>query len=121
MSEKGKAYKKNLGSDIYRRNFDSVFKREDGMIEKVTKKWLEDRDACKSSLNYVINNGYINLPPVEFLEKLISNDRLSDANWLIVRVMDEKKRVEYTTFASDAKKELQIKILNKGIKVLNAV
>ena len=60
------------------------------MIKKVTKKWLTDRNACLSSLDYVIKNNYIGLPPVDFLNKLIKDDRFSDANWLIVQLMNRK-------------------------------
>ena len=52
---------------------------------KITKKWLENKNACESSLIHVCENGYIGLDINKFLEKLIINNRLSDANWLITR------------------------------------
>ena len=68
---------------------------------KITEKWLQDKNACESSFNHVKENGYINLNGVDFVKKLIRNKRLSDANWLIVRIMNKKQKVEYAIFAAE--------------------
>ena len=71
------------------------------MIKKVTKKWLKEKSACKTSLDYVCANDYIGLPPVEFIRKLMSEDRFPDANWFIVRIMDKRQKVQYSIFAAE--------------------
>jgi len=70
-------------------------------MKTVTKKWLDSKEACQSSLNYVVENGYIGLSPVDFIRKLMTADRFSDANWLIVRCMNRKQRLAYAIFAAE--------------------
>ena len=68
---------------------------------KITKEWLESKNACHSSLTYVCANNYIGLDIVDFLEKLIKEKRLSDANWLITKGMNKKQNVLYAIFAAE--------------------
>lgn len=68
---------------------------------KITKKWLEKRNACKPSLEHVCNNNYIGLDIVLFLEKLMKEGRLSDAIWLITRYMNKRQNVLYAIFAAE--------------------
>jgi len=71
------------------------------MIKKVTKKWLNSENACSGSLKYVIDNNYMDLSPIDFINKLMENNRFLDANWLIVRVMNKKQKVQYAIFAAE--------------------
>ena len=71
------------------------------MIKKVTKRWLKGKNACEKSLDYVIKNNYIGLSPEDFIKKLMKKNRFSDANWLIVRVMNKKQKVQYAVFAAE--------------------
>jgi len=59
---------------------------------KITKKWLQNKNACKESFGYVCENDYIGLDEIRFLKKLIKEKRYSDANWLIVRLMIKTKK-----------------------------
>ena len=68
---------------------------------KITKEWLESKNACYSSLTYVCANNYIGLDIIDFLEKLIKEKRLSDANWLITKGMNKKQNVLYAIFAAE--------------------
>lgn len=67
---------------------------------QITKQWLINKNACKSSLDHVCAHKYIGLTGVKFVEKLIKNNRASDANWLIVRIMDKPQKIKYTIFAA---------------------
>jgi len=71
------------------------------MIKKVTKSWLKKHDACTDSLAHVIKNNYIGSSPIDFIKKLMSEDRFPDANWLIVRIMNKKQKVQYAVFAAE--------------------
>ena len=71
------------------------------MIKKVTKSWLKKHHACTDSLAHVIKNNYIGLSPIDFIKKLMSEDRFPDANWLIVRIMNKKQKVQYAVFAAE--------------------
>ena len=68
---------------------------------EITKKWLQNKNACKGSLDYVCENDYIGLDEIQFLKKLIKEKRYSDANWLIVRLMNKKQKVQYAIFAAE--------------------
>jgi len=99
---------------------------------KITKKWLNDRHPCKTSFDYVCQNDYIGLDIIPFIEKLIKEKRLSDANWLVTKGMNKKQNVMYAIFAEDVafaafdvvytvgidSDELIIKILNYGIELI---
>lgn len=68
---------------------------------KITKNWLQKRNVCLSSYNHICDNDYIGLDSSSFLKKLIDNDRLSDAYWLIIKVMNKKQSVQYAIFAAE--------------------
>jgi len=70
-------------------------------MESITKEWLENKGACSSSLEHVIKNDYIDLAPDVFINKLMDENRFSDANWLIVRVMNKIQGVKYAIFAAE--------------------
>ena len=68
---------------------------------KITEKFLKEKDACSEGIEYVIANKYIGLERKAFLEKLIAEDKLDWANWLIVRTMKYKQYVSYAVFAAE--------------------
>jgi len=68
---------------------------------KITKEWLRKRGACHKSLDYVCSNNYIGLDIIPFLQKLIKENRLFDANWLITKGMNKKQNVSYAIFAAE--------------------
>ncbi len=71
------------------------------MEKYVTEKWLKRNHACQDSVDHVVKNGYIGLTPINGIKKLIKEDRLQDANWYIVRVMNKRQRVQYAIFAAE--------------------
>ena len=88
---------------------------------KITKNWLESRRACSTSLDYVCKNGYIGLDIVPFLQKLINQKRLSDANWLITRYMNKDENVKYAIFAAKQVLPIFNKIFPKDNAPMKAI
>ena len=70
-------------------------------MKKVTTKFLKSHDACNSGMEWVTENKLIGLPSNDFLNKLIENNKLDWANWLIVRLMNKKQKVQYAIFAAE--------------------
>jgi hypothetical protein len=70
-------------------------------MKKVTEKFLQSNNACSSGMKWVTENGLIGLPAKDFLDKLISSDKLDWGNWLIVRLMSKKQKVMYAIFAAE--------------------
>jgi hypothetical protein len=68
-------------------------------IMKITKKWLEEKEACQSGKDWVIEN-YPNLEGVELVKRLMDKD-LSWSNWIIVRIMNYKQYVSYAVFSAE--------------------
>jgi len=68
---------------------------------KLTKELLRKLNACESSYKYACNNGYIGMDIITALEKGIKEDRLSDCNWLIIRVMSKKQQILYAIYAAE--------------------
>ena len=67
---------------------------------RVTEEFLKPLNPCKEGYKYAIDKGYIGLEGVDFVKKLISDDKLEWANWLIVRIIDYKEYVSYAVFAA---------------------
>ena len=67
---------------------------------KITKKFLLENNACESGMKYVIKNGYIGLEPIPFIKKLILENKLQWANWLVVRVMNRNQKIMYAVYAA---------------------
>ena len=70
---------------------------------KITKQWLEDRDACEEGLKYWED---VNLPDsTDFIKYCIETnekEKLQWANWLMARTLKtKKKRVQYTVYAAE--------------------
>ena len=71
------------------------------MNKKITVTFLNSKNACKSGMDYVTTNDYIGLKTIPFIEKLIKEDMLNWANWLIVRCMSYKQYVAYAIYAAE--------------------
>jgi len=70
-------------------------------MKTITTKFLVSHNACKSGMVWVTENKLIGMPAIDFLNKLIEADNLDWANWLIVRVMNKKQKVQYAIFAAE--------------------
>ena len=71
------------------------------MIKKVTTKWLESHGACTEAIQRFKKQNVTE--PVELLELMIrskNQEVLEWANWLIVRILNKKQRVEYARYAA---------------------
>ena len=66
---------------------------------KITGDWLQERSACGSGVKWFLNQGEDDA--VKVIKKLIKENRLSWANWLIVRIMDYEQCVSYAVFAAE--------------------
>lgn len=67
----------------------------------ITLEFLKEHDACSAGMKYVTEKGYIGLDRIEFINRLISDDKLEWANWLIVLTMTYKQYVSYAVFAAE--------------------
>ena len=70
-------------------------------MKAITKEFLEKHNACSSGMSWVTENKLIGLAPKEFIDTLMSNDKFGWANWLIVRLMNKKQKVQYAIFAAE--------------------
>ena len=70
-------------------------------MEKVTKKFLESHNACSSEMAWVTKNKLIGLSGIDFVNKLMESEKYEWANWLIVRLMNKKQKVQYAIFAAE--------------------
>jgi hypothetical protein len=66
---------------------------------KVTKRWLENRDACSEAVDAFCSQKERELIPL--LRKMIRADKLDWANWLIVRKMNRRQLVRYAVYAAE--------------------
>ena len=66
---------------------------------KITKEWLKEKGACDSGFEWFIKQKETD--GVEVVKKLITENKLLWANWLIVRIMDYKQYVSYAVFAAE--------------------
>ena len=72
---------------------------------KITKKWLEGKEACQEGMAFVEEKELIGLEGTEFVKKLMDYEQYEYANWLIVRIMDREQRVKYANFSADLAKK----------------
>lgn len=66
---------------------------------KITTEWLNDKRACKEEIDWFISQTETDF--VKVLEKLITENKLQWANWLIVRVMTYRQYVSYAVYAAE--------------------
>jgi len=72
------------------------------MIKNVSVKWLKKHDACDKAVERFKNQKVTE--PTRLLRLMIrskNRDILEWANWLIVRVMNKKQKVQYAVFAAE--------------------
>ena len=68
---------------------------------KITLKFLENKNACQEGIDWAIKNNLIGLDGASVVKKLIKQDKLDWANWLIVRVMKRKQQIQYAIYAAE--------------------
>ena len=75
-------------------------------MEQITEKWLKDKNACSSGLNWFNEQRGEN--PLNYsitgdllVKLLIKKDKLQWANWLIVRIMAYKQYVSYAVYSAE--------------------
>ena len=65
----------------------------------ITKEWLEKEGACESGKDWFLSQKETD--GLEVVKKLIEDDRLPWADWLIIRIMTYKQYVSYAVFAAE--------------------
>ena len=68
---------------------------------KVTRQWLNERNACQEGMEFVTEHKLIGLDGKQFVKELIKLDKLDWANWLIVRVMKRKQYLAYAIYSAE--------------------
>ena len=70
---------------------------------QIDAKWLNNKEACKGCVNWFFNNYGENakINSFDVLDKLISDQELTYANWFIVRIMTRPQYLAYASFASE--------------------
>ena len=65
---------------------------------KLTKELLKEKNACSDGYEWYLKHGCDTVE--ETAEKLIADDRLNWANWLVTQFMDKNNAVRYAIFAA---------------------
>ena len=65
---------------------------------KITKEWLQEKGACSEGSAWFLAQKETNL--IKVARKLVNQDRLDWANWVITRAMTHKQKVAYAIFAA---------------------
>jgi hypothetical protein len=71
---------------------------------KITSEWLQKQHACLSEVEWFKNQ--TETKPEVLIAKLIDEERLDWANWLIVRVLTHKQQVAYAIYAAERAVEI---------------
>jgi hypothetical protein len=71
---------------------------------KITSEWLHRQHACLSELEWFKNQ--TETKPEVLIAKLIDEERLDWANWLMVRVLTHKQQVAYAIYAAERAVEI---------------
>ena len=66
---------------------------------KLTKKWLEEKTACDSGVEWF--KAQKQTDSIKVLDALIADDKLDWANWLIVRMMTRPQCLVYAIYAAE--------------------
>ena len=66
----------------------------------ITKKWLEERNACKEGIEFIKH--LIGKKDTEIIRYLIEKRKYVWANWLTVRIMNHKQRVQYAVYGAES-------------------
>lgn len=65
----------------------------------ITKEWLKEKGACSAGAEWFLKQKETD--GVNVVKKLIKENQLDWANWLIVRIMDYKQYVSYAVYAAE--------------------
>ena len=57
---------------------------------KITKKWLEEKEACEDGVDYVTKNGWLGLAPDELAHKLAAANQIDYTHWLFKNILTHK-------------------------------
>ena len=71
----------------------------DKTVKKITSEWLQKQNACHGGSEWFRNQTEIKADAV--VEKLVAENKLEWASWLITRVMNHKQRIAYAIFAAE--------------------
>jgi hypothetical protein len=67
---------------------------------KITREWLEQRNACKEGKEWCLSHGELTIN--ELFPIFMSHKKYRWLNWLLVRLMDQKQRIAYAVFADES-------------------
>ena len=70
------------------------------MKKTITANWLNEINACSDAVEAFKNQKETN--PVKVVQGAMKIDRFNWANWLIVRLMDRKQKIQYAIFAAES-------------------
>lgn len=68
----------------------------------ITKEFLQEKVACKPSLEWAIENGHLNNTLEMSIEILLEEKRYSDLRWLITRCLNNKQKIKLAIFAAES-------------------
>jgi thioredoxin-like negative regulator of GroEL len=68
-------------------------------MKKITKKFLKEHNACREGYEWYLEQNTENAG--EIFKRLISQDRLDDANWVICRMFNRKQKIQYAVYAAE--------------------
>ncbi len=66
---------------------------------KITKRWLQQKEACSDGIEWVVNNCKDG-QAIDVI-RLLMHHKLNWANWLIVRVMTRSQSLAYAIYAAE--------------------
>lgn len=69
---------------------------------KITKEWIKGKNACESGYKWALRilDGK-SMDSVEFINKLLADDKWDWANWVIVRIITHHQYLAYATFYAE--------------------
>ena len=70
-------------------------------MKKITKEFLQKINACSSAMEVGEENKAFNKPADEMINSIMDYGRFDWANWLIVRLINKKQKVQYAIFAAE--------------------
>lgn len=67
---------------------------------KITTKWLEEKSAYSGCFSWFVNQADFETDGLKLVEKLIKEEKLGWADWLIVRLMSREQYISYIVYKS---------------------
>ena len=68
------------------------------MIKRIDNRWLKKWNACAPGVDWF--NAQDKREPIAVLKALMAANKLDDANWTIVRLMNREQRIRYACYAA---------------------